>query len=59
MKGVVLKGQYNLRDNVFINLAAGHATRKNDALGTPATGNDLGLNLKDFDLYQMDLTYKF
>ncbi len=59
MKGVVLKGQYNLRDNVFINLAAGHATRKNDALGTPATGNDLGVNLKDFDLYQMDLTYKF
>jgi len=59
MKGVVLKGQYNLRDNVFINLAAGHATRKNGALGTAGTGGDIGLNLNDFNLYQMDLTYKF
>lgn len=59
MKGVVLKGQYNLRDNVYVNLAAGHATRKNSDLGSPATGNDLGVNLKDFNLYQMDLTYKF
>ncbi len=59
MKGVVVKGQYNLRDNVFVNLAAGHATRKNSDLGSPATGNDLALNLKDFNLYQLDLTYKF
>jgi polyhydroxyalkanoate synthesis regulator phasin len=60
MKGTVLKGQYNVADNVMINLAAGHATRKNKAIGTPyAAGNDIGLNLKDFDLYQVDLTYKF
>ena len=59
MKGVVLKTQYNLRDNVFVNFAAGHATRKNDDLGTAGTGNDIALNLKSFDLYQLDLTYKF
>ena len=59
MKGVVFKAQYNLRDNVFVNFAAGHAKRKNNDLGTAATGNDLALNLKDFNLYQLDLTYKF
>lgn len=60
MKGVVFKAQYNLRDNVAVNFAAGHATRKNDSLGATVTsGNDLALNLKDFDLYQLDLTYSF
>ncbi|HEY8119408.1 MAG TPA: putative porin [Methylophilaceae bacterium] len=58
MKGVVFKAQYNVRDNVAVNFAAGHATRKNDSLGTAGAG-DLALNLKDFDLYQLDLTYSF
>jgi len=60
MKGVVLKGQYNFKDNVALNAAYGHATRKNDALGAVyAAGNDIGLNLDSFDLFQLDLTYKF
>ncbi len=58
MKGIVLKTQYNLRDNVFINFAAGHAKRKNNDLGTAGIG-DVALNLKSFDLYQLDLTYRF
>ena len=60
LKGTTFKAQYNIEDNVIANFAYGHATRKNSALGTPTGGgNDLGLNLKDFDLVQLDLTYKF
>ena len=58
MKGVVFKGQYNILDNVYFNLAAGHAKRKNDYYGSVGQG-DMQQNLKDFDLYQFDLTYKF
>jgi Putative porin len=61
MKGPVFKAQYNFLDNVFANFAYGHATRKNSALGTAGSTNtqDLALNLKDFNLLQLDLTYKF
>jgi hypothetical protein len=60
MKGVVLKGQYNFADNVALNAAYGHATRKNDDVGAVyAAGNDIALNLTSFDLFQLDLTYKF
>jgi polyhydroxyalkanoate synthesis regulator phasin len=59
MKGVVLKTEYVLRENVFVNFAAGHATRKNDALSAAGTASDIGLDLNSFDLYQLDLTYKF
>jgi hypothetical protein len=61
MKGPVFKAQYNFLDNVFANFSYGHATRKNKALGSTGSNNttDLGLNLKDFDLIQLDLNYKF
>ncbi|MBA3697179.1 MAG: putative porin [Methylotenera sp.] len=59
MKGIVFKGEYNLRDNVFVNFAAGHATRKNDDISAVGSGNDLTLNLESYNLYQLDLTYKF
>jgi polyhydroxyalkanoate synthesis regulator phasin len=61
MKGPVFKAQYNFLDNVFANVAYGHATRKNKALGSTgsAATTDLGLNLRDFDLLQFDLNYKF
>jgi hypothetical protein len=60
MKGVVLKGQYNVRDNVVVNFAAGQATRKNHALATAGTStNDIGLDLNNYQLYQLDLTYRF
>lgn len=59
MKGTVLKAQYNFTDNVYANFAYGHATRKNKALGAAGAAQDLALNLNDFDLIQLDLTYKF
>lgn len=59
MKGVVFKGEYALRDNVFVNFAAGHATRKDDNISAVGSGNDIGLNLNKYNLYQLDLTYKF
>jgi len=59
MKGVVLKGEYAVRDNVFVNFAAGHASRKNDDISAIGSGNDITLNLEKYNLYQLDLTYKF
>jgi len=60
MKGYVFKGQYNIEDNVFFNLAYGYGERLNSALGTPYTaGNDLALNINKMNLLQLDLTYKF
>ncbi|HEY7986825.1 MAG TPA: putative porin [Methylophilaceae bacterium] len=60
MQGVVFKAQYNVEDNVFFNIAAGHGSRKNKSLSATTTaGNDLNINIDDYNLYQMDLTYKF
>jgi len=60
MQGVVFKAQYNVEENVFLNVAAGHASRKNKNLSAPTSaGNDINLNIDDYNLYQMDLTYKF
>ena len=60
MKGVVFKGQYNLEDNVMLNVAYGHGERLNGNLATPFTaGNDLSLNLDKMNLLQLDVTYKF
>jgi hypothetical protein len=59
MAGTIFKAQYNVRDNVYVNFAAGHASRKNNALGAGGAAQDLSLNLKQFNLYQLDLTYKF
>ena len=58
MKGVVLKGEYNLRDNVLVNFAAGHAKRKDSDLSAAGSG-DINLNIDKYNLYQLDLTYKF
>jgi hypothetical protein len=59
MEGVIFKGEYNLRDNVFLNFAAGHASRKEDKLSAIGSSGDIALNIDSFDLYQMDMTYKF
>ena len=59
MKGTTFKAQYNFTDNVYSNFAYGHATRKNNAYGAAAAVSDLALNLRKFDLFQLDLTYKF
>ncbi len=60
MKGTAFKAQYNVQDNVLLNFTAAHADRKNDLLAAAAgSGNDTTLNLKSFDLFQFDVTYKF
>ena len=59
-EGYVLKAQYNVDDNVFINATYADAHRKNDNLATvTSSGNDLAINWNDFKLFQMDVTYKF
>ena len=59
MKGTTFKAKYNLEDNVVLDLAYGHAKRKNNTYGSAGAANDLALNLDDFDLFQFDVTYKF
>ena len=59
MKGTTLKAQYNATDNVLLNFTGGWATRKNAGYGTTWTKADLNYNLKEFELYQFDVTYKF
>ena len=59
MKGIVFKGEYALRDNVFVNLSAGKAQRKNDDISAVGSGGDISLNIDDYELYQLDMTYKF
>jgi hypothetical protein len=59
-KGWVLRGQYNIDDNFFVNVVYADAERKNAALATvTSAGNDLSLNWSDFRLFQADVTYKF
>jgi hypothetical protein len=58
MEGEVFKAKYALEDNVVIDLAAGHANKKNyayKALGQSDIAGDIG----SYNLYQLDLTYKF
>ncbi|MCX7190366.1 MAG: putative porin, partial [Methylotenera sp.] len=59
MKGTTFKAQYNIQDNLYANFAYGKATRKNDTFGSAGAAQDLALNLRKFDLMQLDLTYKF
>ncbi len=59
MKGIVFKSEYNLRDNVFVNFSAGKAKRKDTAISAVGSGNDISLNIDDYQLYQLDMTYKF
>jgi hypothetical protein len=59
VKGYVLKGQYAVADNVFVNTSYGHGTRYNSAMAATGVSGDTGYNIKKFDLVQVDLTYKF
>ena len=59
-EGWVLKAQYNIEDNIALNVAYADASRKNNALGTVyASGNDIDKNWNDFQLFQFDVTYKY
>jgi len=60
MKGVVFKGVYNIEDNVFLNFTGAHANRKDKSLAAVGgAGTDLSVNIDDYNLYQVDLTYRF
>ena len=57
-KGVVAKGQYNLRDNVLFNLSAGYGQRLNDKYSVGGYG-DMGFNWSHMSVVQTDLVWKF
>ena len=59
MQGTTFKAKYNVEDNVTLDLAYGHAKRKNNSFGSAGAASDLALNLDSFDLFQFDVTYKF
>ena len=59
VKGYVIKGQYAVADNVFVNGAYGHGSRYNNDRAATGVNGDTSYNFKDFDLIQVDLTYKF
>ena len=59
IKGGVFKADYLVADNVRINTAYGHGTRKNSAQSVAGILGDTGMAFKDFDLFQLDVTYMF
>jgi polyhydroxyalkanoate synthesis regulator phasin len=64
MEGIVFKGEYNLRDNVFLNFAAGWADIKEKNYNTFSNTygvqkGDIDGKLDNYSLYQLDMTYKF
>jgi len=59
MEGTSFKGQYLIQDNVAFNFTGAWGNSKNKNLGAGGSGGDLGINLRDYTLYQFDLTYKF
>jgi len=60
-EGYVAKAQYNFEDNVALNLTGAWGEVKNKTYGTPYTaGADVSnVNINNFTLYQLDVTYKF
>jgi polyhydroxyalkanoate synthesis regulator phasin len=59
MKGTVLKGQYNIEDNVLFNVAYGHGKVNDSSTETAGVSGDTGYNIDNMDLLQLDVTYKF
>ena len=57
-KGVVAKGQYNIRDNVLFNVSAGYGMRKNNLFQAAGYG-DMGFDFSHMGLVQTDITWKF
>ena len=57
-KGVVAKGQYNIRDNVLFNVSAGYGMRKNNKFQAAGYG-DMGFDFSHMGLLQTDITWKF
>jgi hypothetical protein len=62
MQGIYVAVAYGLTDNLIATFRYGHASRINDVLGTGGsdTGDIPQINpIKDYDIYQMDLTLRF
>ena len=59
MEGLALKAQYLAQDNVSLNFTGAWGSRKNENLASAGSGGDIALNLKDLNLYQFDVTYKW
>jgi polyhydroxyalkanoate synthesis regulator phasin len=58
IKGTTFKAQYNIEDAVALNFAYAHGEKKNNNFYALGSG-DMGADIHNFDLYQLDLTYKF
>ena len=52
---------YCFTDNLIATFRYGHASRINSLLGTGGSGQDIPqINpINDFDIYQVDLTFRF
>ena len=61
LQGVYVAAGYCFTDNLIATFRYGHASRINDLLGTGGSGQDIPqINpIKDFDMYQVDLTLRF
>jgi Putative porin len=61
MEGIYVAVAYGFTDNLIGTFRYGHANRINDLLGTGGSNQDLPwMNpINSFDLYQVDLTFKF
>ncbi len=61
LEGIYVAAAYSFSDNYIITARYGHASRINDKIGTGGTGQDIPqINpVKDYDLFQADLTFRF
>jgi hypothetical protein len=61
LEGVYAAFAYAFSDNLIGTFRYGHASRINDLLGTGGSGQDIPqINpINDFDIYQLDLTFRF
>jgi hypothetical protein len=61
MQGLYVAAAYGFTDNYIATFRYGHASRINNLLGTGGTGQDIPqINpVRDYDIFQADLTFKF
>jgi hypothetical protein len=61
LQGICVALAYSFTDNFIGTFRYGHASRINDLLGTGGSGQDIPqINpINDFDIYQVDLTFRF
>jgi Putative porin len=61
LQGIYVAAAYGLTDNLIATFRYGHASRINDLLGTGGSGQDIPqMNpINDYDIYQVDLTFRF